>query len=198
MIKLAITGNIASGKSLIESFFQEEGIISIDTDTIVHSILSKDKVIIEKISNLFDIKVKDSKGRIDRKKVGKIVFNDKNKLSELEKILHPEVYKAMEEFFEKNKNEKIVAVSVPQLYETGWEKFFDYILLVIADDDIRLQRLIQRNNLSEKDARKRLLMQITQEEKIKKADFVIDNSKDVDNTKIQFKKILEKLLYRSN
>lgn len=193
MIKLSITGNIASGKSLIESLLREQGIITIDTDEIVHNILSQDIEIIEKVNNLFDIDVKDNEGKIDRKKVGDIVFNDKNKLEKLEKILHPEVKKAVDKFFQKNKNKRIVAVSVPQLYETGWEVYFDYVLLVVADDKTRLERLLKRNNFTEEAAQKRLAAQISQEEKAKKADFVINNSEDIENTRLQLKSILEKI-----
>lgn len=193
MIKLVITGNIASGKSLTESFLQEEGIITVDTDEIVHELLSGDSEIIEKVNNLFDIDVKDAKGKIDRKKVGNIVFNDKDKLERLEKIIHPAVKKIVEDFFVKNKTEKIVAVSVPQLYEAGWESFFDYVLFIAADDEIRIERLMKRNNLSEKQAETRLKAQISQEEKAKRADFVIDNSGETESVRMGLKKVLEKL-----
>jgi len=194
MIKFAITGNIASGKTLIESLLNEEGIITIDTDKIVHELLSQDKEIIEKFNNLFDTEIKDTEGKIDRKKVANIVFNDKKMLEQLEKILHPEVKKVVDKFFEQNKDKKIVAVSVPQLYETGWEVYFDYVLLIIADDKVRLERLLKRNNITEDAAQKRLAVQIPQKEKIKKADFVINNSEDIENTRLQLKQILEELL----
>ena len=190
MIKLAITGNIAAGKTLIESLLHELGVITIDTDEIVHELLSSDKEVINKVNNLFDNEVKDKEGKINRKKVGDIVFNDKTKL---EKILHPEVKKVVNKFFQENEKEKILAVAVPQLYETGWEVYFDYVLLVIADDKIRKERLLLRNNLSEDAAQKRLAAQIPQEEKIKKADFVINNSEDIENTRLQLKKVLVRL-----
>ncbi|OGH96252.1 MAG: dephospho-CoA kinase [Candidatus Melainabacteria bacterium GWA2_34_9] len=193
MIKLAITGNIASGKSLVEFLFHKEGITTIDTDKIVHNLLSHDIEIIEKVNNLFDINVKDEEGKIDRKKVGDIVFNDKNKLEQLEKILHPEVKKVVDNFFQEHEKEKFVAVAVPQLYEAGWEVYFDYVLLVIADDKIRIERLYERNHFTEEVAQKRLETQLAQNEKRKKADFVIYNSGDADNTRIQLKNILEKL-----
>ena len=193
MIKLAITGNIAAGKTLIESLLHELGVITIDTDEIVHELLSSDKEVINKVNNLFDNEVKDNEGKINRKKVGDIVFNDKTKLEKLEKILHPEVKKVVNKFFQENEKEKILAVAVPQLYETGWEVYFDYVLLVIADDKIRKERLLLRNNLSEDAAQKRLAAQIPQEEKIKKADFVINNSEDIENTRLQLKKVLVRL-----
>ena len=193
MIKLAITGNIAAGKTLIESLLHEEGFLTIDTDEIVHELLSADKEIIDKVNNLFDNEVKDKEGKINRKKLGDIVFNDKTKLEKLEKILHPEVKKAVDKFFLENEKEKILAVSVPQLYETGWEVYFDCILLVLADDKIRKKRLLLRNNLSEDAAQKRLEAQIPQEEKIEKSDFVINNSEDIENTRLQLKKVLVRL-----
>ena len=193
MIKLAITGNIASGKSLIESLLHEEGIITIDTDKIVHDLLSQDKEIIKKVNNLFDTDVKDKEGKIDRKKVGNIVFHNKNKLEKLEKILHPAVKNIVEKFFQENKNEKIIAVSVPQLYEAGWESFFDYVLLVIADDKIRIERLIKRTGLSKADAHTRLAAQLPQEVKAAKANFLINNSGDIESTRSQLKIILAKL-----
>lgn len=194
MIKLAITGNIASGKSLIESLLHEEGIIVIDTDRIVHELLSQDKGIIERVNNLFEIDVKDNEGKIDRKKVGNVVFNDKNKLEQLEKILHPEVKNVVDKFFKENQDKKIVAVSVPQLYETGWEVYFDYVLLVIADDKIRLTRLIKRDNFTEEAAKNRLSAQISQAEKAKKADFLINNSGEIENTVLQLKNVLDRLI----
>ena len=194
MIKLAITGNIASGKSLIESLLREEGIIVIDTDRIVHELLSQDKEIIERVNNLFEIDVKDNEGKIDRKKVGNVVFKDKNKLEQLEKILHPEVKNVVDKFFKENQDKKIVAVSVPQLYETGWEVYFDYVLLVIADDEIRLTRLIKRDNFTEEAAKNRLSAQISQAEKAKKADFLINNSGEIENTVLQLKNVLDRLI----
>ena len=197
MIKLAITGNIASGKSLVESLLHEQGIITIDTDKIVHELLSQDKNIIEKVNNIFNTDVKDIEGKIDRKKVGDIVFNDKKKLEQLEKILHPEVKKIVNKLFQEHEKERIIAVSVPQLYETGWEVYFDYVLLIIADDKIRIERLLKRNNLTKEAVQKRLAVQISQGEKIKKADFVIDNSGNIENTRLQLKQILEELINKN-
>jgi len=166
----------------------------IDTDRIVHELLSQDKEIIERVNNLFEIDVKDNEGKIDRKKVGNIVFNDKNKLEQLEKILHPEVKNIVDKFFKENQDKKIVAVSVPQLYETGWEVYFDYVLLVIADDEIRLTRLIKRDNFTEEAAKNRLSAQISQAEKAKKADFLINNSGEIENTVLQLKNVLDRLI----
>jgi len=104
MIKLAITGNIASGKSLIESMLDKKGILTIDTDKIVHGLLDKDEELINKIKKLFSEDITDDYGKIDRKKLGKKVFYDKNKLRNLEKIIHPQVKKILEKFFYNNKN----------------------------------------------------------------------------------------------
>jgi len=193
MIKLAITGNIASGKSLIEFFLVEKNIPVIDTDKIVHNLFEKNQDVINKVQNLFDVKIIDESGKIIRNKVASIVFSNRQKLKDLESIIHPEVKKEVEKFVENNKNQKIVAVSVPQLYETGWEKDFDYVLLVAADEDIRIKRLMNRNNLSEEGAKKRIEAQLSQKEKIKLADFVIFNNQDINFAKNQLEDVLEKL-----
>jgi len=193
MIKLAITGNIASGKSLAEKFFESKGISVIDTDEIVHNLLHKDKTVIAKVTALFGQNVLGENGEINRKKVAGIVFGDKNKLTQLEKILHPEVKNEVDRFFEAHKSKKIVAVSVPQLYETGWEVYFDRVLLVTSDENTRLKRLMARNNISQEEAEIRIKSQLSQEEKLKKADFSAENSSTQENFFLQLEEIWENL-----
>ncbi len=193
MIKIAITGNIASGKSLIESFFRKEGFITADTDKMTHNILANNQTIIQKICNIFGSEIKNEQGYIDRKKLGNIVFNDKNKLKQLENIIHPEIKIEMQECFNLHKNESLVAICVPQLYEAGMENFFDYVILITANDEIRIKRLLQRNNLTEKEALIRIKAQMPQEEKKAKADFIIENNGNIEETELLFKNILTKL-----
>ncbi|OGI00510.1 MAG: dephospho-CoA kinase [Candidatus Melainabacteria bacterium GWF2_32_7] len=196
MIKLGITGNIASGKNLVESFLKEEGIPVIDSDKIVHHLLETDKEVIKQVYELFQplgIDVRNEKGSISREKVGKIVFQDEEKRKELEKILHPIVKSKIEEFFYKNKKNKIVAATVPLLFEAHMEKMFDYIAAVTVDKDIQLERLMQRSNLTKEEALKRINAQMPQEEKSAKANFRIDNSGSIENTQIQVKQLLNKL-----
>ena len=170
MIKVAITGNIASGKSIFENYLLEHGFKVFDTDTIAHEILE----------NSQDVRDAFNMDRIDRKKLGEIVFQDKKKLKILENIIHPKVKEKILEIFENNQDEKYVFISVPQLFESGFDKFFDKIILVKAGEIVRLERLKKRNNLSEEEAQIRIKSQIPEDEKIKKSDYIINNNSTLD------------------
>lgn len=197
MIKLAITGSIASGKTLAESILREKAILSVDTDKIAHQILCEDKDAVKETLNLLGESILDENRIIDRKKIAKIVFSDAEKLKQLEKILHPRIKSRIEEIFLSNNGEEIITVSVPQLYEAGWETMFDFVLLVTADDNIRLKRLLSRNKFSHTEALKRINAQIKQEIKIyiakKRGDFIVENSSSTEEFRQALDEIVEKI-----
>ena len=197
MIKLGITGNIASGKSLVESFLQEEDIVAIDSDKIVHDLLENDQRIINEVYRLFKpegIDVRNEKGTISREKVGKIVFRDKEKRKKLEDIIHPVVQKRIERFFNENQDKKLVAVTVPLLFEANMQDMFHYIVIVTVDRNTQIERLMQKRNLSKEEALSRINAQMPQEEKVQKSDFIIDNSGSIEYTKSQVKELVGKLI----
>ncbi len=132
-----------------------------------------------------------SDGKIDRQKLGKLVFSDKNLLKKLEQIIHPKVEKELEKIFNNVKGN--VFVSVPQLYEAGFDKLFDRVILVTADENTRLERLMKRNNLSKKEAVLRINSQISQEEKIIRADYVIENNSSKESVLNQLENIIKQL-----
>ena len=174
MIKIAITGPIASGKSLVEEFLRREGAVTLDTDKVAHKILDNNP----KVLALF--------GTTDRKQLGEIVFSDKQKLKQLESIIHPEVKRIVQEFFEENKDKKFIAVSVPLLYEANMENMFDYRIMVTADEGIRLQRLMNTRNLTEEEALKRIRVRNVQP----RGDFIIENNDTIENLQKKVKNIL--------
>ncbi len=197
MIKIAVTGNIASGKSLIEGFLSEKGVVTLDADKIVHELLENNESIINKVAQIFSndqVDVRERSGSINRKKVGEIVFSDKQKLRQLEEIIHPEVVKHIKQFFNENKNKKVVAVSIPLLYEIGLENLFDYVVLVVADENIRLKRLVEHRNLTEENAINRIKAQNLDRDKIKKADFVVENNGTKQDLELKAEEILDKIL----
>ena len=167
MIKVAITGNIASGKSAVEKILLEKGYKVFDTDKIAHEILENN----EDVKNIF--------GTTDRKELGKIVFDNQEKLKQLEEIIHPKVKEEILKIFEIK--EEIVFISVPQLFESGFDKLFDKIIFISADERIRLERLMKRNSLNLEDAQKRISAQLNEKEKIKKSDFLIENNSNIEN-----------------
>ncbi len=197
MIKVAITGSIASGKSLVEKFLRQEGATTLDTDKVVHELLEKDKAIIKKVSELFKpigVDVRNNSGSIDRKKIGQVVFSDKQKLKELEKILHPEVKKITEAFFENNKDKKLIVVCAPLLYEANMENMFNFVITVTACQDIRLERLIKTRNLNREQALNRIGSLDFGKEKLEKADFVIENNGSIEDLQLKTKEVLDKIL----
>lgn len=186
MIKFALAGNIASGKTQAENYIKQFYPV-IDTDEIAHNILKQKTEIIKQTFDKFDI---TENNEISRKKLGNLVFNNKELKTQLENIVHPEIKKEIELFFNKNTDAKMVFVSIPLIYEANMESLFDKIILIYADDNIRLERLMKRNNLSKDDAVSRINSQIPQNVKIKKADFVIKNETDLKSLYSQIDEII--------
>lgn len=184
MIKVAIAGNIACGKSEVEKILIALGYKVIDTDKVNHSILNSDESAINEIKQVFSSDdILDNDGRISREKLGKVVFASEEKRKLLENILHIRIFNKVNDFFEENKNEKIVFVSIPLLFESKQEKTFDKIIFISADEKIRLERLMKRNNYSEEYAKVRIDSQEKEDEKIKKSDYIIYNNSDFDSLK---------------
>lgn len=179
MLKIAITGNIASGKSIVEKIIEAKGFKVYDTDKIAHGILEES----EEIKNTF--------GTLDRKEIAKIVFSEPQKLRLLESIIHPKVKDVLEDIFASNL--EIVFISVPQLFEAGFEKLFDKVICVTADEKIRLERLMKRNCLTKDEALKRINAQC-ENGKLEKSDFVIQNNSDLINVETQVEDILSILI----
>lgn len=171
MLRIAITGNIACGKSKVESFIANIYPVY-DADKLAHETL-------EELTEFFGYDV-FTNGVVDRKKLGELVFSDSELRKKLEEIIHPKIKQKILEIFEKHKNDKLVFVSVPLLYEAGFENLFDKVILITTNPDIQLERLMSRNNYTKEEALKRINSQLPQDEKIKKADYVISNDSTVE------------------
>ena len=187
MFKIAIVGNIASGKSTVEEIIKNKGFKVVDTDKISHDILAGSFA----VRKLFADDNILTDGQNDRKKLGAVVFKDKEKMKLLELILHPQIVTELLKIFQGN--EDIIFVSVPQLFEANFEKLFDKIVFINSDENIRLERLMQRNGLSESDARLRIDAQMKAEEKIPKCDYVIENNSTLENLATQIEEMLSNI-----
>lgn len=172
MIKVAVVGNIASGKTEFEKYLFKNDYVVFDTDVIAHDILI-DKPDVAKAFEDYDV---FEHGRLSREKLGKLVFDNKELKEKLEEIVHPLILDELEKVFVTYGDEEYVFVSVPLLFEVGWEKIFDKIIFIKSDDEIRLKRLMERNGYTAEYAKKRMNSQLPQEEKIAKADIVVENN----------------------
>lgn len=192
MIKVAVTGNIASGKSQVERFISELGYFVVDADKLGHQVLLDYKSEILALFKNEDIL--DESGEISRIKLGNIVFFDAEKKKNLEKFSHKKIREKICELFLLNKDKELVFVAVPLLFEAEMENLFDKIIFVSAPESIRVDRLMKRNNYTKEQAMARINSQQEEQEKIKKSDFVINNNSDLENLKQLTIKTIEQLI----
>ena len=182
MIKVAITGNIASGKSAVEDIIMSHGFKTLCADKIVADLYKNEKILLQ-LQGTFNT--------TNKKEIAQIVFNDAEKKLKLEQIIHPFVKAEIQNFIQKNTGEKAVFVSVPLLFEAGFESLFDKIIFVSANESLRLERVMARDNCDKNFAQKKLLAQANEKEKIKKSDFIIENNSTLENLKKQVETILQ-------
>ena len=175
MLKIAITGNIASGKSLFEKFLKDKGFKVLCLDNVTHSLYENSPRLREFLLKKFNT--------VNRIEVADIVFNNSILKKELEDFIYPLILDEMNNFFKENLNKPFVFVSAALLFEAGFDKYFDKIVLICADENIRIKRLMARNSISKAEAKLRIDSQMKEDFKKEHADYVIDNS----GTKEEFK-----------
>ncbi|MGB9792847.1 MAG: dephospho-CoA kinase [Thermacetogeniaceae bacterium] len=190
------TGGIASGKSLVSRFLKELGAIVIDADQIARDVVKVGSPAWRRIVQEFGEGICNPDGSLDRKKLGRIVFSDLNKLDKLNQITHPyiisEINRLLDDYREKFP-EGVVVLDVPLLFEAGLERMVDEIWVVYVDHQTQLERLMNRDGFSAEEAMRRINSQIPLEEKVKLADHVIDNRGDPQETFIQVKRLWDSL-----
>ncbi len=171
---IGLTGGIGSGKSTVAKYLASKGVAVYIADVEAKKLMDSQDVI-EEIKDYFGEKVVSKKGKIKRKTLAKIVFNNKEKLSKLNSIVHPKVKEHFTEWVLLHKNEPFVIKEVAILFETNGHLDCDKVILVTAPEDVRLMRVMQRDNVSKEDVLARMNNQISEEEKIAKSDYVIHN-----------------------
>lgn len=192
MLKIAITGNIASGKSTVEKLLKEKSYKVLDADEVAHELMKNKEVKLQLISAFHGFDIIEN-NEISRPKLGKLVFTNDDLRKKLESILHPLIKKEINHFFDSQKGGKITFVSIPLLFEANFDKLFDKIILIYADDEIRLTRLIKRNNLPIEHAKNRIKIQMDQEQKVNLSDYVIKNNGTLPNLIKKLEEVLELL-----
>lgn len=197
MKRYALTGGLATGKSTVGRMFEDLGFQRIDADILVHQLMEPDTETWREIVSTFGETVLRSDRSISRRKLAKIVFANPAQRKKLEAMIHPRVRKAIarEVALLNQKGTQEVLLEIPLLFEAGWDKEekWDAIIVVTCDPKTQRERAKQKFGLTEDAIQARLLAQLPLAEKIKRADFVIENNGELNKTRSQVEAIAQKL-----
>ena len=188
---IGITGSIACGKSTVSNYLKSKGYIVIDADKIGHEALDDDYVK-EKLILAFGNEILED-NKINRQKLGELVFGNSSNLNVLNSIIHPEIRKKILEKIDKNNDKELIFIDVALLFEAKFDDLVDKIIVVYVDKNTQLTRLLKRNSISKKEALSRIVSQMSPIEKAKLGDYTVNNNLDVINTYEQVDKVLSEL-----
>ncbi len=194
MLRVALTGGIATGKSYCLRHFTELGVPVVDADRLARDAVAPGSPGLAAVIQQFGPEVLLADGALDRAALGRIVFEDSRARATLEAIVHPEVYRRIREWFVNLPSASRVAIAdIPLLFETGHNHDFDAVIVAACRPDEQVRRVMARDGLSEHDARARLAAQWPIEEKAKRADHVIWTDRSFAETDAQIAEVLSKL-----
>jgi dephospho-coA kinase len=201
---IGLTGGIGTGKSTVSQILRGKKFPVIDLDIVSHEVIKFPEVIKkivenfgkEVLENSSNFENKNNEIKVSREKLGKIIFENREKRLLLNSIMHPEILRAMKEKISRyKKNNKIIFVEIQLLFEVQWEKEFDYILLISAKKSTQIRRILERDNRSENDALNIINSQMPLDEKKERSDFVIENDgsiQDLEKKVDEFLRMLKK------
>ncbi len=192
---LGVTGGIGTGKSTVAKYFLRFGAKVIDADKIARNLLNPGTEVYRKTVGIFGEGILKNNKDIDRVKLAAIVFDDNKLLTKLNNLIHPQVKKIIKQEIARA-SEKIIILDVPLLFEAKLENLADKIIVVKAGRAEQIQRLRNKSLCTKKDIVKRMNAQMPLSDKVRLADFVIDNSGTFDNTYKQVEK-LRRMLWKS-
>lgn len=173
---IGITGASGAGKSIASKVFEKNGFLIIDLDKIAHEIYDTNKLCVEEVARVFGNGILDANGKVMRKKLGEIVFADKEKLNILNKITHKYI---LNEVFKKLDGKNNAVLDAPLLFEAGLEKHCDITLGIISPNEVKTKRIQERDGVSQGYAEKRLEKQHNDEFFEKNCTFCIRNNGDI-------------------
>ncbi|WP_337287770.1 dephospho-CoA kinase [Candidatus Methylomirabilis sp.] len=195
MVVVGLTGGICSGKSTVAALFKNLGAIVIDADQVAHEVVEPDRPLFEVVASTFGREVIGADGRIDRGRLGAIVFADPKARRRLEELLHPAIIQECERRIRlaEVSGVAVCLVDAALLIESGWYTRFNAVILVEASETVQLDRLVGSRGLSRDDAMLRIRSQMSQEEKRRHAHYVIENEGPLDETERQVNVVWEQL-----
>lgn len=194
-LRVALTGGIATGKSHVRARFEALGVPTIDSDVLAREIVAPGTPGLAAVVERFGRGVLDPSGALDRRKLAAIVFAVPEERKALEAIIHPEVRRAIEAWYERldGKQHPFAIADIPLLYETGRERDFAKVIVTVCDPETQVTRVMQRDDVTEEEARRRLAAQLPIEEKARRADYVIRTDGTFEDTNRQVNEVWEAL-----
>jgi dephospho-CoA kinase len=201
LLRVVLTGGIATGKSYCLERFAEAGAPTIDADVLAHQAVEPGTAGFEAVRSRFGAAVITPDGTLDREALGRIVFADTDARRALEAIVHPAVYAAIQRWFEalaKAGHHRVAIADIPLLYETGHGDDFDAVVVASCTPTRQIERLLTRSGFSYEDAARRIAAQLPVSEKARRADYVIDTSVSFERTDQQVRAIWAQLAERAN
>jgi len=197
MLKVGLTGGIASGKSTVSRIFASFGAKVLDADEVAREVLLPGQPAWTKLRRAFGQEFFHPDGTVKRKQLRKLVFADPEKRSQLNAIVHPEVMKEINrrsEILSSSVQTGVLLVDVPLLLEVGVANRFDKVVVVYVSKSVQVNRLQQRDGISEEEAKQALKAQMALSKKVEQADYVIDNSGTLEETQAQVQRVWQELL----
>lgn len=194
---IGLTGGIATGKSQVSSILSELGAMVIDADIVAREVVQKGLPAWQQLKDTFGEEYFLSNGELNRRKLGQLVFSHPDELAKLNSITHPAIKAKIEERINDLKVQGyngIVVVDAALLLEAGWETMVDQVWVVDAPMEKRIERIMKRDNLTRDQALSRINSQMSQQERIAKADKIIYNNSNIDSLKEQVLRIWHETL----
>ena len=195
-MKVGLTGGIGAGKSTVADLFSQKGAVVIRSDELARQVIEPQTPGFQQVIDRFGKDIVNSEGYIDRAKLAQIVFQDDAALKDLENIVHPLVRSKTNELVNQHTAETIIVNEIPLLLEKKMESLFDFLVIVISSEKIRLERLAQRG-LTTEQATARMAKQVSDDERRAAADFLIVNDGNLDQLEADVEKIWQTLQERS-
>ena len=196
MLRVGLTGGIATGKSTVGAMFVELGCHLIESDQITHQLFEPGQAVHAAVVKQFGNRILAPDGTIDRRILGDIVFKDPQARAKLNGLVHPAIIQRQQEWLQEMEAQDphgIAIVDAALMIEVGTYKNYDKVIVVTCSPEMQRERLRARSALSEEEIESRIRSQMPAEEKIKYADFVIDNSGSIESTRVQVETVYQQL-----
>jgi dephospho-CoA kinase len=196
MLRVGLTGGIATGKSTVGAMFVELGCHLIESDQITHQLFEPGQAVHAAVVKQFGNRILAVDGTIDRRILGDIVFKDPQARAKLNGLVHPAIIQRQQEWLQEMEAQDphgIAIVDAALMIEVGTYRNYDKVIVVTCSPEMQRERLRARSALSEEEIESRIRSQMPAEEKIKYADFVIDNSGSIESTRVQVETVYQQL-----